>query len=71
MQALRDADKRLDALGQSQLQVATAVDGKLNKATRRMQQDSERLRQETHDLLAELEQLTLQMHAAGLRLCHD
>ena len=51
--------------------MATAVDGKLNKATRRMQQDSERLRQETHDLLAELEQLTLQMHAAGLRLCHD
>jgi len=61
-QALRDADRRLDALGQSQLQVATAVDGKLNKATRRMQQDSERLRQETHDLLAELEQLTLQTY---------
>jgi chromosome segregation ATPase len=60
--ALRDADKRLDALGQSQLQVATAVDGKLNKALRRMQEDNERLRKDTHDLLAELEQLTLQMY---------
>ena len=60
--ALRDADKRLDALGQSQLQVATAVDGKLNKTVRRMQEDSAALRKETHDLLAELEQLTLQMY---------
>ena len=67
--ALRDADKRLDALGQSQLQVATAVDGKLNKTLRRVQDDNERLRKETHDLIAELEQLTLQMyeeHGAGL-----
>ena len=60
--ALRDADKRLDALGQSQLQVATAVDGKLNKTVRRMEEDNAALRKETHDLLAELEQLTLQMY---------
>ena len=59
--ALRDADKRLDALGKSQLEVASAVDSKLNKTVRRMQEDSERLRHDTHDLLAELEQLTLQM----------
>ena len=60
--ALRDADKRIDALGQSQLQVATAVDGKVNKAVRRVHEDNKRLRKETHDLLAELEQLTLQMY---------
>ena len=44
------------------LQVATAVDGKLNKTVRRMQDDNAALRKETHDLLAELEQLTLQMY---------
>ena len=72
--ALRDADKRLDALGQSQLQVATAVDGKLNKTVRRMQEDNAALRKETHDLLAELEQLTLQMyeeHEAALTACRE
>ena len=72
--ALRDADKRLDALGQSQLQVATAVDGKLNKTVRRMQEENAALRKETHDLLAELEQLTLQMyeeHEAALTACRE
>ena len=55
-------------------QVATAVDGKLNKTVRRMQEDNAALRKETHDLLAELEQLTLQMyeeHEAALTACRE
>ena len=51
-----------------------AVDGKLNKTVRRMQEDNAALRKETHDLLAELEQLTLQMyeeHEAALTACRE
>ena len=68
--ALRDADRRLADLGHSQGALTTTVDGKLDTMARRIQRDGAKLRSETHGLLADLEELTLQMyeeHEAALR----
>ena len=72
--ALRDADRRLADLGHSQGALTTTVDGKLDTMARRIQRDGAKLRSETHGLLADLEELTLQMyeeHEAALTACRE